>query len=470
VRVLCIALVLIGGAAFSWAAETPPTAYAARAALERATRYLVSIAVHGGYVWRYRPDMTYREGEVAAKATDVWVQAPGTQSVGEAFLDAYVATGDQLHFDAAAGAVGALLLGQLQSGGWDYTISFAPDDRARSAYRANGKASSKRQNVTTLDDDTTQGALRFLMRFLHLAEERGNDTRSVRSAILTGLASMLAAQYPNGAWPQVYSGKAAAQPGKRGLPATIPDDWPRIWPDRDYASFYTLNDNTQADCIRTMLAAWKQFGDPRYRDAALRGGEFLLQAQLPAPQAAWAQQYDFAMHPAWARPYEPPALASAESAAAARALVDLYAETGDERFLAAVPPFLAWLERSEIAPGRWARLYELGTNRPLYGDRDGRLHYALNEISAERQSDYAWEGTFGIPSFRNYYDLIRSVGRSAYLAGAWERLDRPPPEPNVITALLAQQDSSGRWISDGWIDMESFTAKMDTLAAYLRAQ
>ncbi len=38
----------------------------------------------------------------------------------------------------------------------------------------------------------------------------------------------------------------------------------------------------------------------------------------------------------------------------------------------------------------WARLYEIGTNRPVFGDRDGKVHYDVKEISEERRRGYAW--------------------------------------------------------------------------------
>jgi PelA/Pel-15E family pectate lyase len=38
----------------------------------------------------------------------------------------------------------------------------------------------------------------------------------------------------------------------------------------------------------------------------------------------------------------------------------------------------------------WARFYELGTGRPIFGDRNNSLHYDVREISAERRLGYAW--------------------------------------------------------------------------------
>jgi PelA/Pel-15E family pectate lyase len=41
----------------------------------------------------------------------------------------------------------------------------------------------------------------------------------------------------------------------------------------------------------------------------------------------------------------------------------------------------------------WSRFYELGTNRPIFGDRDGTVHYDIGQISAERREGYGWYTT-----------------------------------------------------------------------------
>ncbi|MCW8125748.1 pectate lyase [Microbulbifer halophilus] len=42
------------------------------------------------------------------------------------------------------------------------------------------------------------------------------------------------------------------------------------------------------------------------------------------------------------------------------------------------------------ADALWARFYEIGSGRPVFGDRDGSVHYRLSEISAERRRGYGW--------------------------------------------------------------------------------
>ena len=76
----------------------------------------------GGYVYYYSVDLSERWGEGLATGDQIWVQPPGTPTVGMAYLDAYAATGEQYYLDAAREAAEALVYGQLRSGGWANSI------------------------------------------------------------------------------------------------------------------------------------------------------------------------------------------------------------------------------------------------------------------------------------------------------------------------------------------------------------
>jgi hypothetical protein len=150
-----------------------------------------------------------------------------------------------------------------------------------------------------------------------------------------------------------------------------------------------------------------------------------------------------------------------------RMLVDLFLETGEEKFLQPIPAFIAWLNRSQVTPGQWARYYELGTNKPIYGDRDGRVHYTLAEISAERQRGYSWLGSYGIPETTAYYESVRAQGRAKFLAVRQDSTRRSKPSEEHISRILAQQDSAGCWRANGWIETRQFISNMQALADYL---
>ena len=107
-----------------------------------------------------QPDLKQRWGEGEASADTIFVQPPGTPTVGMAYLKAYEATGDKFYLDAARETAEALVYGQLQSGGWTQVIHFAPAKRM-GKYR-NGKGGN--WNVSSLDDGQTQAALQLLAR------------------------------------------------------------------------------------------------------------------------------------------------------------------------------------------------------------------------------------------------------------------------------------------------------------------
>jgi hypothetical protein len=463
---------LLGSVLTSLGAEAP-SARSVQTALRQATDYLVSISTEGGYLWWYSADLKQRRGEEVATETQIWVQAPGTPSVGLALLRAYEVTRDEVHLRAALAAAKALVRGQLESGGWSYVIEFDPNLRSQWAYHADAARNAadfkSRKNTTTFDDDNTQGALRFLMTFLDVATNLPPvELKPIRVALAFGLGRMIDAQYPVGAWPQRFTGQPH-DPAKHPLrPASIPTNWLDHWPRADYGGFYTLNDNTQSDCIRTMLEAYRRTGDKRFLAAARKGGEFLVFAQLPEPQPAWAQQYNYQMEPAWARAFEPPAVCAGESGGVVRTLGRLYLETGEEKFLKPVPAFIAWAGRSQISSNRWARLYELETNKPIYGDRDGEIHYTLAEISAERQRGYAWQGDFDLARTINWYERLRRDGREKTLAAEQKQKMPSRPAAAEVAAILARQEASGRWLNASGLSLRHYLANMEKLSEFLR--
>src|SRR5690606_5191935 len=289
----------------------------------------------------------------------------------------------------------ALVQGQLCSGGWDSFIEFDPKERTRFRYRVEEPCDpiegelDGRRNTTSLDDNVTQASLRFLMR---VDRELGFQDRKIHEAAIYALEQLMRAQYPNGAWPQRFNSfpDPADYPVLR---ASFPESWPREWPGTPYGDHYTFNDNSIVDIIDTFLEAARIYGDPRYRAAAEKGGDFMLLAQMPDPQPGWAQQYDRNMQPSWARRFEPPSITGGEAQGVMKMLLVLYRETGDRRYLeplgralkyyrdSALPPAEVPSEvRSRVCPEGTiyclARFYELKTNRPLYITKGTRISVA----------------------------------------------------------------------------------------------
>ena len=48
-----------------------------------------------------------------------------------------------------------------------------------------------------------------------------------------------------------------------------------------------------------------------------------------------------------------------------------------------------FISKSGAAP-IWARYYEIGTDRPIFADRDKTIHDHVEDLSLERQHGYSW--------------------------------------------------------------------------------
>lgn len=446
---------------------------AVRTALQQAVGFMTdTIAVRGGYVYQVSLDLKQRRGEGTATATEIWVQPPGTPAVGEALLDAFVATRDPQHLQAALAAADALIFGQLESGGWADRVDFDPQGKNTGRYRA-GRGKAKGRNYSTLDDDKSQSAIRFLIRLDHQLEFKNER---LHEAVSFALESLLKAQFANGGFPQGW--QQPVEPGPI-VNASFPDyDWKTSGRFKNYWDFETLNDGLAGTVTRTLELAHQTSHDARYREALVRFGEFLIRAQLPEPQPAWAQQYNHQLQPIWARRFEPPAVAGFESEDAIQTLLTIAEITGDPKFLKPIPAALAWIKRSLLPDGRLARFYEMRTNKPLYFVRD------------------SYELTYDDSLLPTHYSF-RAESRHAQLQQRLQTLQTgplapaPTRKPNLKTlrqdasTILKELDSAGRWVSDGkghivsntstqdpaqlWIESAVFSKRITRLANYLQA-
>jgi PelA/Pel-15E family pectate lyase len=163
---------------------------------------------------------------------------------------------------------------------------------------------------------------------------------------------------------------------------------------------------------------------------AERGIDCLLKLQIVenGVKTAWAQQYDpLTLEPTSARNYEMGALTSDESFPVVEFLMSLPDPTAAE--IAAVHDGCAWFKKVEVfgfrygsgnfladrssPDGRrlvtaadagpiWSRYYQIGTDRPIFGDRDKTIHDDVNEISRERRNGYSWFNTEGAAVLDQY--------------------------------------------------------------------
>ncbi len=328
----------------------------------RATQFMVEkVSTNGGYVWYYLPDFSRKWGEMEAYKTMIWLQHPGTVSMGHLFLEAYHATGNEYYYQAAQKAVSAVIWGQSYEGGWNYIVDFAGDKSLKQWYNTIGKNGWRLEEFqhyygnSTFDDDITSDAARFLLRmYLEKMDP------AYKPALDKVINFILKSQYALGGWPQRYPLKYDFN--KEGHP--------------DYTSYYTYNDDVIWENVHFLIQCYLTLGEERFLDPITRGMNFYLVSQHAC--GAWGQQLTMELEHTGARTYEPSAFLPGTTFDNAMLLLKFYQYTGDKRFLNGVPKAIAWLEETALpaektAGGKYshATFVEKGTNKPIYVHRKG---------------------------------------------------------------------------------------------------
>lgn len=438
--------------------------------------YRNKVSTQGGYHYDYAADLSYGRSEHSEGPTVIETQREATPVVAMAYLDVFELTQDRFYLDAARAAAQALVQGQLCSGGWDYSIEFDPEKRKRHPYRADGRCAEGLTGVTTLDDNVTQACLRLLMRVDRALQFKDEP---IHEAALFALDKLMAAQYPIGAWPQRFERPADFTKFPVVAKASYPETWAWKWPGAEYRTHYTFNDNSISDMIDLMLEAARIYDNNRYLASAEKGGEFILRAQMPDPQPAWAQQYDAHLRPSWARQFEPPSVTGGESIGIMRTLMVLHRETGQRKYLEPIGRAIAYLKTSAVPRTEaevfkripagdpvLARFYELKTNKPLYVTKGTQIDAAgLGSKRPDGQPDSVIthysvlvSGRDLAPLEQDFEALSRaepqSIKRPAYLQGLspWAERGGPPAVSSErVRTLISSMDDRGAWMRPGVI-------------------
>lgn len=258
---------------------------------------------------------------------------------------------------------------------------------------------STNERAPTIDNGATTTQLQFLARVATAANDE-----AARAAFYRGFDYLIAAQYPNGGWPQFF-------PLRQG-----------------YYTHITYNDNAMVEVLAILRdsaegqAPFAFVDAPRRAQAAAaveRAIACILRTQIKQDGrlTGWCAQHDEnSFEPAWARNFEPPSTSGNESVGLVRFLMSVKQPTPE--IIAAVEGAVVWFEsvrvrglRIDNTPGPdgqkdrravadpaatdlWARFYELGTNRPIFVGRDRTTHIDFNAIERERRVGYAYYGTW----------------------------------------------------------------------------
>jgi PelA/Pel-15E family pectate lyase len=293
-----------------------------------------------------------------------------------------------------------ILLYQRNNGGWpknyDMQAILTPE-------QVDSLLKTKDQHHTTFDNSTTYTHIEYLARVYFLTQ-----IPKYKDACLKGIGFVLEAQYPNGGWPQYF-------PLEKG----------------NYSRRITFNDGAYIGIMGILKKI--VHGDPDFsfisnkvrEEVKLsyeKGLECILKMQIVdnGKLTVWCQQHDeITLQPAWARAFEPPSICNGESASVVLFLMSI--DQPDRKIIESVQSAVKWFQDSKIyntrvetvkapaekskyksyssdrvvvadslAPPIWTRYYELGTEKPLFCDRNSKLLYSLAEVSRERRNGYAW--------------------------------------------------------------------------------
>jgi PelA/Pel-15E family pectate lyase len=321
---------------------------------------------------------------------------------------------------------GIIVSFQTPAGGWSKNLnltaqarvpgeSFAPNNNSRYPGKNDFDVApaSHWDYVGTFDNNATVTELRFLAKVIAARETR--QAKPLKKSFARGMDYIFAAQYPNGGWPQV---------------------WPL---QGGYHDAITYNDDAMINILnllRDVSAGTNEFGfvpkkTRRQAAASLeRGLACILASQIMVngQRTVWCQQHDaLTLQPVSARNYEMPSAASQESA---DIIMFLMAQPHpDAKIVESVKAAAVWFEKTEIrdmafkvvpgkgrrlvsAPGQgpiWSRFYEIGTDRPIFGDRDKSIHDNVDEISDERRNGYAWFSDGPQKALDRYAEWKRSM-------------------------------------------------------------
>jgi PelA/Pel-15E family pectate lyase len=301
---------------------------------------------------------------------------------------------------------------QTAVGAWtksgDYSRNRLPSDDHHDAWSGG-----------TYDNDSTINELRYLALVLHATEPLDRMTPRAEAwgnSFLRGLKYVFDSQYPSGGFPQVY---------------------PLVgW----YHDAITINDDALLHVLELLQGigsgqAEYAFVPPDQATQARRrfaaGMHCLLAAQLKGPDGqltVWCQQHDpITLAPCAARNFEPIAECSRESVALTEFLMKQPQPSPE--IIAAVNGAMAWFEHHALhgvhwdhnapagtgleskpgAPDLWARYYEIGTGKPIFGERDRTIHYTPAELSFERRKGYQWFNSAANALFPLYASWKKSL-------------------------------------------------------------
>lgn len=292
--------------------------------------------------------------------------------------------------DEAKRLADVILSYQAPSGGWSKHTGFGKGPRQPGMqFSSQYEPGHAPHYLATFDNRSTTEEMQFLA-----AVWNATKREDCKTGVMKGLNFILAAQFPNGGWPQVYP-----------LEGGYHDD-------------VTFNDDAMTHVLELLQAVARKEPDFGFLDdsqraqaaaALARGIQCVLQSQIRqgTNRTVWCAQFDpITLQPSAARKMEPASLSGVESAHVLLFLMSVTNPTPE--MVTSIESGLRWFEAAKIkgetktdaggkqyfAPSpagnevRWARFYNLTNNQPEFPGRDGVIYNSFTEMAARNKLGY----------------------------------------------------------------------------------
>jgi len=287
-----------------------------------------------------------------------------------------------------------ILVYQLPNGGWGKQL----DDKSTVDYKLPltkeliSKVKATGNDHATIDNSATTREINALITAF-----KTTQNPEYLKAAECGIKYLLLMQYDNGGFPQYYPNSAI------------------------YRKQVTYNDNAMINALTVLnnVAEGTEGFDvvnsklkEKSKVAVQKGIQCILKTQVVqnGKLSIWADQYnEISLKPDKARAFEPISLASGESIGILKFLMMQPVTPEIEKSVRAA---VKWFDESRIkgyayevskengkavrtlskkeGSSIWARFYDIPTNKPIFGDRDGSVKFNYDEVSEERRNGYSW--------------------------------------------------------------------------------
>jgi PelA/Pel-15E family pectate lyase len=313
--------------------------------------------------------------------------------------------GDKWFASAEAGALADVIISyQSPSGGWSKHTGYSKGQRkVGMQYSSQYEPGKKPHYLATFDNRSTTEQIIFLSEVWQATKRE-----DCKQAVIKGVKFILAAQYPNGGWPQVYPLEGS------------------------YHDNITLNDDAMVHILEVLKMI--QEGEPSFelleqvdrqsaKHAFERGIDCVIKMQYKQQGrlTAWCAQHDpVTLLPVRARDFEPASLSGAESASMLKFLMTIKKPAPE--IISCIEAGLTWLEKSKViglsksqinnktvfiskpdsAEIYWARFYDLASNKPIFPGRDNIIYDNFNAMAAKNKVGYDYYSTSPGSVLSNY--------------------------------------------------------------------